>query len=281
MALNDSENRLNQWLKNGMHGEMDYMERNQDKTIDPTLLVPNAKSVVSVLLSYFPGNPEISKNPPKISRYALGPDYHTTIKMMLLRMLDMIRQEVGPASGRAFVDSAPVLEREWAVKSGLGWIGKNSLLIHPKFGSYIFIGELIIDLEIEPSTHRVPNRCGNCTKCIDTCPTGAIVAPYTVDARKCISYLTIEKKNHLTEEEESSLNGWCFGCDTCQEVCPWNNKIHESTFPQLSPKKEITSLNTEKISALTEREFGRIFGETPVSRAGFESFLLNCQLASN
>jgi epoxyqueuosine reductase len=200
---------------------------------------------------------------------------------MLWKMLDIIRQEIGPTNGRAFVDSAPVLERDWAVKSGLGWIGKNSMLIHPMLGTYTFIGELIIDLEVEPSTNQVPNRCGNCTKCIDACPNGAIVAPLIVDARKCISYLTIEKKSPLSEEEKLSLNGWCFGCDICQEVCPWNSKLQVSTLSQLKPKKEIISLNPEKINTLTEFEFGNIFGETPVSRAGYERFIQNCRLACN
>ena len=267
-----------QWLNDGMHGEMSYMERNLDKRINPTLLVPGAKSVISVLLNYYPGNPEISVNSPKISRYALGTDYHTVLKDMLWALLELMRKEFGPINGRAFVDSAPVLERNWAVKAGLGWIGKNSMLIHPKLGTFTFIGELIVDLEIEPSPTQVHNRCGTCTRCIDACPTGAIAAPGVVDARKCISYQTIEKKSPLTDEEKENLNGWCFGCDICQEVCPWNRKIKIASLPSILPKNDITSLPNVQLQKLTQKEFQQFFGETPVARAGYERFIENFRL---
>lgn len=262
-----------------MHGEMSYMERNREKRIDPTILVPGAKSIISVLLYYNPGNPNVSVNPPKISRYALSIDYHQIIKQMLWEMLNMMAKEITPIKGRAFVDSAPVLEREWALKAGLGWIGKNGLLINPKLGTYTFIGELVVDLEIETSTNRIPDRCGNCTRCIDACPTGAIVAPRVIDARKCISYLTIEKKSPLTEGEKLSINSWCFGCDICQEVCPWNSKIESSPNIKIEPKAEITFLNSENISNLSKVEFESICKDTPIARAEYERFIQNCKLA--
>jgi epoxyqueuosine reductase len=258
---------------------MGYMERNIEKRIDPSLLVPNAKSVISVLLNYFPGNPDISINKPKISRYALSIDYHSVMKKMLWDLADELRKIVGEVNGRAFVDSAPVLERAWAVKAGLGWIGKNSLLLHPKLGTYTFIGELIVDIEIEPSTSQLPNRCGTCTRCMDACPTGAIVSPAVIDARKCISYLTIEKKSHLTAAEQKSLNGWCFGCDICQEVCPWNNKITQTQLPQIAPTTATKSLTLDRLKDLNEAEFNEIFGQTPVSRAGYTKFAENIKLA--
>jgi epoxyqueuosine reductase len=247
---------------------MGYMERNTAKRIDPRELVSGAKSVVSVLLNYNPGNPKISTIPPKISRYALSCDYHVVIKTMLWEMLDLLRLEFGPITGRAFVDSAPVLERAWAAKAGLGWIGKNSMLITPKLGSYTFIGELILDVDIEPSITKVSTRCGTCTRCMEACPTGAIVSPRVIDARKCISYLTIERKTPLTENEKSSLNGWCFGCDICQEVCPWNAKAKQSTLYQIQPKREVITLNPKDLQEISEDSFAQLFADTPVSRSG-------------
>lgn len=263
-----------------MHGEMGYMERNREKRVDPTILVPGAKSVVSVLLFYNPGDPQVSTQPPRISRYALSVDYHQTVKEMLWSMLSIIRQEVGQAKGRAFVDSAPVLEREWAVRAGLGWIGKSGMLISPKLGTYTFIGELIVDIEIEASSNKIPDRCGSCTRCIDACPTGAIVAPRVVDARKCISYLTIEKKTPLTEEEKNSLNGWCFGCDICQEVCPWNGKVKHATNKRFEPRENFSLTNPQVLCDLPEDEFRSICKDTPIIRAGYEKFVQNCKLAS-
>jgi len=274
-CLKEDENRLKQWLTNGMNGEMGYMERNLDKRVDPRILVPNAKSIISVLLSYYPGNPSISTVPPKISRYALSLDYHEVVKEKLYMLLELIRKEFGRVEGRAFVDSAPVLERAWAVRAGLGWIGKNSMLINPKLGSYFFIGELIVDLEIEPTTIEVSNRCGTCTRCLDTCPVSAIVSPMVIDSRKCISYLTIEKKTPLTEDEQKSLNGWCFGCDTCQEVCPWNSKVSTSKCEELKPTPDVISLSSLDLKYIPKEKFDTIFQNTPVNRAGWTKFILN------
>jgi epoxyqueuosine reductase len=199
---------------------------------------------------------------------------------MLWEMLEQIRKIFGEVNGRAFVDSAPVLERVWAAKSGLGWIGKNGLLINPKFGSYTFIGELILDIDIEPSKNTVPNRCGTCTRCIDSCPTGAIVAHGIVDARKCISYLTIEKKSELTDDEKSQLNDWCFGCDICQEACPWNAKISISNHDVVKPKSDVLTFNSKKAKELNEKEFKQLFSDTPVARSGFKRFMKNSQASS-
>jgi len=276
--LSEEGNRLKSWLSQGMHGEMAYMERNAEKRLDPAQLASYTKSVVSVLHNYYPEYPAVSKTPPRISRYATSQDYHTVIKKMFWEMLEQILKIHGKVNGRAFVDSAPVLERSWAEKSGLGWIGKNGLLIHPKLGSYVFIGELIVDTDIEPSKVQIPNRCGTCTRCIDSCPTGAIVAPGVVDARKCISYLTIEKKSALTEDEVRNLNGWCFGCDICQEVCPWNAKSKATFLPQLQPKIEIIGLESKALKSLTEKDFNTIFGDTPIFRSGFQRFTENCDL---
>ncbi len=273
--LQDQEGYLHHWLDSGYQGEMDYMERNLEKRLDPRILVPNAKSVISIILNYNHGNPEVSTNPPKISRYALSQDYHFVVKDKLYQLLGLIRKEFGEVEGRVFVDSAPVLEKTWAARAGLGWIGKNSLLINPKLGSYIFIGELIIDLEVETNTSQMPNRCGTCTRCMDACPTGAIVSPSVIDSRKCISYLTIEKKSPLTVEEQQSLNGWCFGCDICQEVCPWNGKATTSKCEELMPKQEILNLIPSKLKSLSNEQFDTIFSDTPLLRAGYKRIVSN------
>lgn len=270
--LQDQVMHLHHWLDSDYQGEMGYMERNIEKRLDPRVLVPNAKSIISLLLSYYPGNPEISITPPKISRYALSLDYHVVVKDKLYQLLGLIRKEFGNVEGRAFVDSAPVLEKSWAVRAGLGWIGKNSLLINPKLGSYVFIGELIIDLEIEPTFKQIPNRCGTCTRCIDACPSGAIVSPRVIDSRKCISYLTIEKKTPLTYEETQMLNGWCFGCDICQEVCPWNGKAINTKCVEIKPKQEILNITSIDLKSLTRIKFDSIFSETPLTRIGYEKF---------
>jgi epoxyqueuosine reductase len=237
--------------------------------------VSNAKSIISVLINYYSGSPKKSTQPPKISRYALSHDYHGVLRDKLHVLLKLIQKEFELVEGRAFVDSAPILEKAWAVRSGLGWIGKNSLLINPKLGSYIFIGELIVDLEVKPSIPEIRNHCGTCTRCIDACPTGAIVSPSVIDSRKCISYLTIEKKSALTHEELKMLNGWCFGCDICQEVCPWNSKINISKCEELIPKQEILSLSPEEIQSISNEKFKMIFKNTPLIRSGWERVVIS------
>ena len=257
------------WLSHQYHATMGYMERNIDLRLDPTKLVPGSKSVISVLLSYNTGDLPINLNAPRVARYACRIDYHALMKEMLWEMLERLRKNCGSIKGRAFVDSAPVMEREWAVRAGLGWIGKNSNLINRELGSYVFIGELIVDAEIEPSINLEKNRCGSCTRCMDACPSKAIVAPGVVDARKCISYITIESKEALSEVEINSLNGWCFGCDTCQEVCPWNSKAKmiDGANQGTNIFSEISGIS---LVTLVKDEFNIQFGSTPLARAGYE-----------
>ncbi|NOU19079.1 MAG: tRNA epoxyqueuosine(34) reductase QueG [Bacteroidales bacterium] len=273
--LAEEDSHIKHWLAEGMNGEMAYMERNLEKRLDPRILVPNAKSVISVLINYYSGSPRISTESPKISRYALSHDYHDVVRDKLYLLLELIQKEFGQVEGRVFVDSAPVLEKTWAVRTGLGWIGKNSLLINPKLGSYTFIGELIVDLEVEPSIAEIRNHCGTCTRCMDACPTGAIVSPSVIDSRKCISYLTIEKKSALTDDEVKMLNGWCFGCDICQEVCPWNSKITISKCEELMSKQEILSLSPEEMRTISNENFNMIFNNTPLLRTGWKKIVTN------
>ncbi len=268
-----AELKLRNWLSGGMHGGMGYMERNLDKRLDPTVLVPGAKAVISALVSYSSKAHNVSIHPPKLSRYAIIPDYHRVVKGMLYQLLESLRDSYGSIRGRAFVDSAPVLDRAWAQRAGLGWLGKNSMLISPKLGSYIFIGELIIDVDVEASTTESPNQCGACTRCMDACPTGAIVSPGVVDARRCISYLTIEELQAPTPDQKRALNGWGFGCDVCQEVCPWNAQAPQTQRAELLPLEGIVSLSPGRITSLTREEFDKIFGDTPVARAGFDGFM--------
>lgn len=271
--LVEEKEHFRSWISQNYHAEMAYMARNFEMRMNPALIVPNAKSVISVLLSYKREEISIVKIPPKISRYAVGSDYHVVIKSMLFDLMNKIRVEFGDVNGRAFVDSAPVLERTWAVKSGLGWIGKNSNLINPTLGSYVFIGELIVDVEIEPTNVQIPNRCGNCTQCMDACPSGAIISSKVIDANKCISYINIEKKTTLTEQEYSMLNGWCFGCDICQEACPWNKKAAIKNHPQLQNER-LNELLPEQLAGMSETEFGDLFAETPLMRAGYEKVMM-------
>lgn len=275
----DEEKHLNAWIGKGYHGELDYLNRNLDKRVDPRKLVSNAKSIISVIIAYFPGNPEVSTNPPKISRYALSPDYHRVIKGKLNTLLDLLRKEFGEVEGRAFVDSAPVLEKYWAAHAGLGWIGKNSLLINPRFGTFSFIGELIVDIEIEPAKKQIPNHCGTCTMCIDACPTGAIIQPGVIEARRCISYLTIERKAPVTADEIKSMNGWSYGCDACQEVCPWNKNIPIGKSAEMRPGREIIDLTESRLRSLSELEFKKIFKGSAIARIGWEKFKTNLSIS--
>ena len=273
--LFEQKEHVDRWLKSGYNGDMSFFERNQDKRFDPRILVPNAKSVISVILSYYPGNPDVSVQTPKISRYAICPDYHKVVKDKLHILLELIRKEFGKVEGRAFVDTAPIQEKAWASKAGLGWIGKNSLLVNPKFGTFVFIGELIVDLDIEPATVLVEDRCGNCTRCIDACPNQAIVSPRVIDTKKCIAYLTIEKQTPLTLDEKNSLNGWCYGCDICQEVCPWNSKIGISGCESMKPNQEILGITPEHKKTISDVEFELLFKNTPLKRAGRERLIIN------
>ena len=265
--------RLEKWLNNNMQGQMNYMENHFDKRLDPTLLVEGAKSVISLLLNYYPS--EFQKEDSyKISKYAYGHDYHFVIKEKLKELLHFIQTEIGEVSGRAFVDSAPVLDKAWAAKSGLGWMGKNTNLITQKVGSFYFIAELIVDLELDydaPTT----DHCGSCTACIDACPTEAIVAPYVVDGSKCISYFTIELKENIPTEMKGTFDDWVFGCDVCQDVCPWNRFSKPHSEPLFQANPELLSFTKKDWEEITEDVFKEVFKNSAVKRTKLEGLKRN------
>lgn len=265
--------RLENWLNNQMNGQMSYMENHFDKRLNPTLLVDDAKSVISLLLNYYPSEIQ-NENSYKISKYAYGQDYHHVIKEKLKELLHFIQTEIGEVSGRAFVDSAPVLDKAWAAKSGLGWVGKNSNLITQKVGSFYFIAELIIDLELEYDSPTT-DHCGSCTACLDACPTEAIVAPYVVDGSKCISYFTIELKDNLPQAMKGKFDDWMFGCDVCQDVCPWNrfSKPHNEPLFQANP--DILNFSKADWEEITVDTFQKVFKNSAVKRTKYEGLLRN------
>lgn len=319
--LEEDKNHLLEWLMKGYQGEMDYMAGHQDKRVDPRLLVEGARSVISVLLNYYPQERLPVENNFKISRYAYGQDYHEVIREKLNALIDDLRLKAesagqlgsrqwdiepeasspGPFSNlesskrglgskggaaepgifRAFVDSAPVLDKAWAERAGLGWIGKNTCLIHPRIGSFVFVGEIITNLELAYDTDRVNDLCGGCNKCIEACPTGAIVGPRVLDARKCISYLTIEYKGELPASEKEKFHYWIFGCDICQEVCPWNRKARPHNTDLFSPSEELRSMNKEKWKDLTLEGFQRMFKGSAVKRTKFVGLKRNIKFVSN
>lgn len=274
--LEEEATALEKWLTGNMHGNMSYMERNFDKRLDPRLLVDGAKSVISLLLNYYPEQSQNDSGAPKISRYAYGKDYHFVIKDKLSELLHVIREAAGAVNGRAFVDSAPVLDRAWAKKSGLGWVGKNTNLIHPKNGSYFFIAELIIDLELDTDV-PISDYCGTCTRCIDACPTDAIIKPYVVDGSKCISYFTIELKDAFPQEMKNNFDNWVFGCDVCQEVCPWNRFSKPTTESNFHPREGLLEMKSEEWFEITEEVFDKVFKDSAVQRTGFKGLKRNLE----
>ncbi|PAM91953.1 tRNA epoxyqueuosine(34) reductase QueG [Flavobacterium sp. IR1] len=271
--LEEEAPRLEKWLNKNHHGQMAYMENYFDKRLDPTLLVDDAKSVVSLLLNYYPEETQ-SQESFKISKYAYGQDYHFVIKERLKEFLHSIQENIGDVSGRAFVDSAPVLDRAWAAKSGLGWIGKSGNLITQKVGSFYFIAELILDLDLEYD-HATTDHCGSCTACIDACPTQAIVAPHVVDGSKCISYYTIELKENIPYEMKGKFDEWMFGCDTCQDVCPWNRFSKSHSEPLFNPNPELLSFTKKDWIEITEETFRAVFKNSPIKRTKFEGLKRN------
>ena len=271
--LEEEAPRLEQWLKKNQHGEMKYMENHFDKRLNPTLLVDDAKSVISLLLNYYPSETQ-NTDSYKISKYAYGQDYHFVIKQKLKELLHTIQTEIGEVSGRAFVDSAPVLDKAWAAKSGLGWIGKNSNLLTQQVGSFYFIAELVIDLDLEYD-YATTDHCGTCTACIDACPTEAIVAPYVVDGSKCISYFTIELKENIPLEMKNKMDDWMFGCDICQDVCPWNRFSKSHNEPLFNPNSELLSFTKKDWEEITQDTFNTIFKNSAVKRTKFEGLHRN------
>ena len=272
--LETEEANLNTWLSKGFHGKMAYMENHFDLRLDPTKLVPGAKSVISLLYNYYPGHDEQAHSKYKIAKYAYGKDYHFVIKDKLKAFLDCLQEEIGEVNGRVFVDSAPVMERQWAAKSGLGWLGKNTLLINNKQGSFFFIAELILDLELEYD-RPVKDYCGTCTKCLDACPTDAFADAGILDASKCISYLTIELKGAIPEEFKGTYENWVFGCDICQDICPWNRFSKRHNDSDFKKNKGVKAVVDKEWVEFTEEVFREIFKDSPVKRTKYRGLQRN------
>ena len=275
--LEEEATGLEQWLKHGYHGDMKWMENHFDERLDPRKLMPGAKSVISVLLNYFPEESQ-EAGTPKISKYAYGRDYHKVIRGKLKRMLQGIHEEIGEVHGRGFVDSAPVMDRAWARRSGLGWIGKHSLLLSKKSGSFYFIGELIVDLELDPDGPST-DHCGSCTACMDACPTQAIIAPTVVDSNKCISYLTIEYKKALPSEFQDKMDQWVYGCDTCQDVCPWNRFSKPHQEPDFNLREAVGKNGWQEWEEITHELWEEIMQGSAIRRTGYEGFMRNLNFA--
>ena len=272
--LEEEATKLENWLNDRRHGKMKYMENHFDMRLDPRKLVPGAKSVISLSYNYFNDNFQKDKDAPKISKYAYGNDYHVVIRKKLKILFKELKKKFGDINGRVFVDSAPIMEKPWAAKSGLGWIGKNTNLISQKIGSYYFLAEIIVDLEFEYDT-PVTDHCGSCTACIDSCPTGALDIPYQIDASKCISYLTIELRDEIPSDFNGKMDNWAFGCDVCQDVCPWNRFSRKHNEPLFNPNQEIMKMGKKDWEELTEETFEVIFKNSAVKRTKYKGLKRN------
>lgn len=273
--LDEDAQRLENWLQKGMQGSMQYMENHFDMRVDPSKLVPGARSVITLLKNYYPPQQQESEGP-QIAKYAFGQDYHEVIRAQLRHFLGLLQEKIGAIEGRGFVDSAPVLERSWAQRSGLGWIGKNGNLITRNNGSFYFIATLITDLELEYDDPFAKDYCGTCTRCIDACPTQAILPDKVVDGSRCISYFTIELKDMLIPEKmKGQFNNWMFGCDTCQDVCPWNRFSRPHQEPAFTPIPEILNLSTREWEEMTEESFKKIFSKSPLKRSKYQGIRRN------
>lgn len=274
--LEEEAPKLENWLNQHYHGELAYMANHFDKRLDPTKLVEGAKTVVSLLYNYYPSE-RLPERPEdyKLAKYAYGQDYHFVIKDKLKLLLAYLQEEIGDFGGRAFVDSAPVMERQWAQKSGLGWLGKNSLLLNREMGSFFFLAELIIDLEVMPDTPMVKDYCGTCTKCIDACPTDAIVAPGVVNGSQCISYLTIELKDQIPQDFKGKMDNWVFGCDICQDVCPWNRFSSAHKEPLFKPHPYLKQMTKKDWEEITAETFNKVFKKSALKRTKYNGLLRN------
>jgi len=276
--LTDEKARFENWLRQGMHGEMDYMARNVEKRINPALLLDHAKSMVIVIKNYATEKKQADPAAPVVSKYAYGDDYHDVMRGKLVELLKYIRENVPGSTGRVFVDSAPILERAYGRKAGLGWIGKNSSLISPEYGSFFFIGEILFDSELLYDEPKIINdHCGTCTRCMDACPTKAIVAKAVVDARRCISYQTIENKGDLDIAFKGLFGNRIFGCDICQEVCPWNRKVKPNCEPAFQPDRKFLEMNEKEWFLMDQRAFGDLFGKSPLMRTGYKGIRRNLE----
>jgi epoxyqueuosine reductase len=273
--LEEEAPRLENWLNNNFHGKMQYMENYFEKRLDPRLLVDGAKSVISLLLNYFPSENQ-NGNAPKLSKYAYGNDYHDVIKSKCKSLLLAVQEKIGDFNGRCFVDSAPVMDKVWAAKSGLGWVGKNSNLINKNSGSFFFIAEIICDLDLIEDV-AIKDYCGTCTRCIDACPTQAIVQPYVVDGSKCISYLTIELKENIPSSFQSQMEDWMFGCDVCQDVCPWNKFSKPHHEPLFQSQNSILEWDRKQWEEITEETFKKVFSKSAVKRTKYNGLKRNIQ----
>ena len=280
-ALDEESSHVEQWLAEEHEGEMAYLTRNKEKRYDPRLLVEGTKSIITVLYNYFPKQTIGDGKHFKIAKYAYGADYHDVLKNKMRQLLELIESQTGKLEGtRVFVDSAPVLDRAWAVRCGLGFIGKNTTLIHPKKGSFFFIGHLFLPIELAETGKTLSNHCGHCTKCLDACPTGALESPFHIDARKCISYLTIEYKGNLDGLDPNSFNGWMYGCDICQDVCPYNRFSLPNLEPQFQPSEPLKAMRENDWKNLTKADFDTLFKHSAVQRAGFEGLKRNIEFIS-
>lgn len=273
--LEEEARQLEDWLNSGYQGRMQYLENHFDKRIDPRILVPNARSVISLMYNYFTEEAQIDPLAPKLAKYAYGQDYHQVLREKLQALLFFIRTEIGEVDGRCFVDSAPVMEREWARRSGLGWLGKNTLLIHPRKGSFYFLAELILDLPLEYDV-AMKDYCGTCRRCIDACPTEAIApSGYLLDASKCISYLTIELKDEIPAEFKGKMDHWMFGCDICQDVCPWNRFSKQHEEPSFAPHPDLLGMTNLEWKEITAEVFAKVFKGSAVKRTKFQGIKRN------
>ena len=277
--LKEEAPQLEEWLKRGYHGTMGYLENHFDKRLDPTLLVPGAKSVISLLYNYYPKKDLANDNQFKIAKYAYGEDYHFVIKDKLKEFLQRIQDQIGEVHGQAFVDSGPVMERTWAKKSGIGWIGKNSLLLNRSMGSFFFLAELIVDLELQYDG-PVKDYCGSCTACIDACPTDAIPQPYVVDGSKCISYFTIELKDEIPTSVKGKFENWIFGCDICQDVCPWNSFSKPHQESRFAPQPELEQMKQQDWKEITDEVFQKLFKKSAVKRTKLEGLKRNVRFVT-
>ncbi len=278
--LEDQASNLEKWLKKNYNGKMSYMERNFDKRLDPRKLVQDSKSVISLSFNYYTKKKQLDPNSFKVSKYAFGNDYHFVIKNKLNKLLSSLKNKIGDFNARVFVDSAPVMERAWAERSGLGWVGKNTLMISKKKGSYFFLAEIICDLELDYDL-PVMDHCGTCTACIDACPTDAIIKPYVLDSNKCISYLTIELKDSIPKQFENKMQDWIFGCDICQDVCPWNKFSKENEHALFQPSDKFLNMKKNDWIELTEETFKKVFKNSPIKRANFKGLKKNISFIKN
>ncbi len=281
-VLKEESMHVEHWLECDCEGEMGYLTRNKEKRYDPRLLAEGTKSIVTVLYNYFPKQTLSDSDRFKIAKYAYGADYHDVLKRKMRQLLERIETQTGKLEGtRVFVDSAPVLDRAWAVRCGLGFIGKNTTLIHPKKGSFFFIGHLFLPIELEETGRPMTNRCGRCTKCLDACPTSALEAPFHIDARKCISYLTIEYKGSLAGIDPKTFKGWMYGCDICQDVCPYNRFALPNHEPEFQPSQKLLDMHEDDWESLSKDEFETIFKHSAVQRAGYEGLKRNIEFISS